>query len=630
MDARSQDLLGAAGPWIRGSRETGGWEAAADFTVEDANTVCELVHGNESLVVEKRRYLLSMLQGQDGRVKRVKRPEFMEELFLAESDVRGDELSCERVKIHVKRCFGLEQNVWNHHVVQDGEQLFKLQKEKDGSLSPESLKFVHNTINKLSLEALHSVACIVNQNRNSVEKTRPRMKKLVKNNLPAYLADLDNENNSYHQLSQILTNPSSYLSDCMSLATPVKPRLLSSLVQALGELDALPLQALVAMKRKLDGKSCSPRFELECQASTRQEIFKKVHRRCNKIISKLEEGCDLPTNLAKAMSVVNLCRKKELRCMDISLSEFFPFSRHVISLQNDVMNALWSLEKMRHDTLKLLHPMLCYGSKEKREHTKFRITVRKYLLECLFECDEGNLPEKALQVIAFFDRMSRHQHMLTEERKDVEVESVLNLSSNLRAIGCYDVAGDPINDQLMNSGSACISDDQLINLDHDDRSEDNDFVLRETNYFNFCPQQNIDEPCSSNSLHNTAVVSSRHSRDTEAAVSMMDSHLNKAVASVETASCSKDLHELCDETAVMAHKLIGQIIESSLRADTKEVDECTRGYLRGGSVSQGPQAPAVEDTQSADIMINAVKTLFPNLSESCFEKVRRILNGGEQ
>jgi hypothetical protein len=207
----------------------------------------------------------------------------------------------------------------------------------------------------------------------------------------------------------------------------------------------------------------------------------------------------------------------------------------------------------------------------------------------LFECDEGNLPEKALQVIAFFDRMSRHQHMLTEERREVEVESVLNLSSNLRAIGCYDVAGDPINDQLMNSGSACISDDQLINLDHDDRSEDNDFVLRETNYFNFCPQQNIDEPCSSNSLHNTAVVSSRHSRDTEAAVSMMDSHLNKAVASVETASCSKDLHELCDETAVMAHKLIGQIIESSLRADTKEVDECTRGYLRGGSVSQGPQ-----------------------------------------
>lgn len=483
----------------------------------------------------------------------------------------------------------MEQNGWNHHVVQDGVQLFKLQKEKDGSLSPESLKFVHHTISKLNLEALHSVACIVNQNRNSFEKTRPRMKKLVKNNLPVYLADLHNESNSYQQLSQILTNPSSYRSDCMSLATPVKPRLLSSLDRALGELDALPLQALVAMRRKLKGKSCSPRFELEYRAYTRQEIFEKVHRRCNKIISKLEEGCDLPMNLAKAMSVVNLWRKKELRCMDISLSEFFPFSRHVISLQNDVINALWSLEKMRHDTLKLLRPMLCYGSKEKKKHTSFSITVRKYLLECLFECDEGNLPEKALQVIAFFDRMSRHQHMLTEERKEVEVESVLNLSSNLRAAGCYDVSGDPISDQLMKSGSACIRDDELINLDHDDCSEDNDFVLTETNYFNFCPQQSIDEPCSSNSLHNTAVVSSRHSRDTEAAVSMMDSHLNKAVASVETASRSKDLHEICDETAVMAHKLIGQIIESSLRADTKEVDESTRSYLGSGSISQGPQ-----------------------------------------
>jgi len=184
--------------------------------------------------------------------------------------------------------------------------------------------------------------------------------------------------------------------------------------------------------------------------------------------------------------------------------------------------------------------MLCYGSKEKREHTKFRITVRKYLLECLFECDEGKLPEKALQVIAFFDRMS----MLTEERKEVEVESVLNLSSNLRAIGCYDVAGDPINDQLMNSGSACISDDQLINLDHDDRREDNDFVLT-TNYFNFCPQQNIDEPCSSNSLHNTAVVSSR---DTEAAVSMMDSAEKEKIAYCAAGSSQPDLdlgHQGC-------------------------------------------------------------------------------------
>jgi len=86
-DARSQHLLGAAGPWIRGSREMGGknhsppaaccfspnflilyiflffshltgWEVAQDFTVEDAKAVCELVHRDESLVVEKRRFFL--------------------------------------------------------------------------------------------------------------------------------------------------------------------------------------------------------------------------------------------------------------------------------------------------------------------------------------------------------------------------------------------------------------------------------------------------------------------------------------------------------------------------------------------------------------------------------------------
>jgi hypothetical protein len=35
-----------------------GWEVAQDFTVEDAKAVCELVHRDESLVVEKRRFFL--------------------------------------------------------------------------------------------------------------------------------------------------------------------------------------------------------------------------------------------------------------------------------------------------------------------------------------------------------------------------------------------------------------------------------------------------------------------------------------------------------------------------------------------------------------------------------------------
>ncbi|XP_062203237.1 uncharacterized protein LOC133905466 [Phragmites australis] len=671
MDPRSQHLFGGAGREIGGTPEMEGGRKAAvvDFSVTDAKVVCNLVRRNESVVRKKRRYLLSMSPGPDGHIKHVKRPKFMKEVYVAESYVRGDELSCERVRTHVERCFGLDRNGCNHHIVQDGIQLFNLQKEEDGSLTPNSLKIMHRTINKLSLEALHSVACIVTHNRISFEKTGPRMKNIIKDHLRAYLSRLDNED-SNSQLSQILTNLSSYQSDCVTIATPVTPRLLTSLNQALAGLKALPMQALVAMNRKLREESCPPRFGNEGRAATSWHIAEVIKKRCDKIISKLGEGIDLPKHLAKAMSVVNLCRKEDLRCMDISHSEFFPFSKQVISLQNDVLNALWSLEEMKHDKLKLLRPILHQSLKDKRKNRRFSIDVRHYLVECLFECDEGNLPDKALQVIAFFHRMSRNQAMPTEETKEAEIEAVLNLSSQLRAVTCYDAAGDPIDDLLMKSWSACPSDDHLINLDSEDCSKDNDFILTETNYFNFGSQQNVDEPCSSNSLPNAADMSGqyssgtiggahcvpkakdfesmfdtrgrcrgwsgyaagvRHFRDSEAAGSVTEPHLsnNVGASNVETTRCSKGRPEICDETAVDAHKLIGLVLENMLLPENK-ADELTGHCLGEGCISQGPQALVAEDNQSADIVINAVKSILPNLSKSCIEKVRRILNGGEQ
>ncbi|KAL6653246.1 hypothetical protein ACP70R_012171 [Stipagrostis hirtigluma subsp. patula] len=648
VDPRSQHLGGCEGPGIGHAPEMEGREASLmEFSVADAKRLCKLVRQNESLVEKKRRYLLSMSPGPDGCIKRVKRPKFMKEVYLDESFVRGDELSCERVRAYVDKCFGLDRNGCNHHIVRDGLQLFNLKKEEGGSLNPDSLKIVHSTISKLSLEALHSVAKIVTNDRISFEKTGPRMKNIVRDHLPAYLAHLDN-GDSKTQLYQILISPSSYQSSCISLATPVTPRLLSSLNQALVGLSAMPMQALVAMNRKLREESCPPIFGHEGRAATSRHIAKLIKKRCKMIISQLAEGSDLPKNLAKAMSVVNLCRKKELRRMDISHSEFFPFSKQAISLQNDVLNALWSLEKMKHDKLKLLRPILHQSLKDKKKGGRFSIAVRRYLLECLFECDEGNLPDEAQRVIAFFNLMSQHQQpIITEEAREAEVEGILNISSQLRAMICYDAAGDPIIDQLMKSGSACPTDDKLINLYSEDCSEDNDFVLTESNYLNLGSLQNVDEPCSSNSLPSAADMSGQyssgaiggrsrysagvgHSRGSEAAGCVMDPHLNVGDSNVEMTRCSKDLSEICDETAIMAHKLIGRVLENMLLAENKEVDELTRGYLAGGSVSEGRQALLSEDNKSADVFINAVESVLPNLSKSCIQKIRRILSGVEQ
>jgi len=221
------------------------------------------------------------------------------------------------------------------------------------------------------------------------------MEKIVKSHLPSYLASLD-QKDMVCQLFNIFRNPCSYRSGSVRLVTPVSPQLLSAINHALDELEGMPMQGLVAIDRKIRGKPCTPKFGLIARSSTRAHIIKMVRKRCNKILTELEEGNYLPKKLAKAMSAVNLYQKQKLRSVSISQSGFFPFAKETISLQNDILNALWSLTKIKHEKLKLLHPILDHDSKVERTH--LRAALRNYLSECLFGCDD-DLPDEALRAI---------------------------------------------------------------------------------------------------------------------------------------------------------------------------------------------------------------------------------------
>lgn len=71
----------------------------------------------------------------------------------------------------------------------------------------------------------------------------------------------------------------------------------------------------------------------------------------------------------------------------------------------------------------------------------------------------------------------------------------------------------------------------------------------------------------------------------------MKPHSKKVVGAnnVKATRCSEDPSVICDETASMAHKLVGQILINMLLAENNEVGELTGGYLGVGSISQGPQ-----------------------------------------
>jgi hypothetical protein len=502
-----------------------------------------------------------------------------------------------------------ESNGYTHHIVHDGLRLFDLQKKENEPFGPEYLGVIQSTIRKLTYETLQLVACIVTGKEFSFDKTRLAMEEIVESHLPSYLANMDRKD-----LFDIFKNPCSYLSGSVRLVTPISPQLLSAIHHALDGLDEMPMQHLVAMNRKIREKPLTPKFGFVARCSNRGHIIDIVRKRCNKILTKLDEGDDLPKNLAKAMSVANLYKKQKLRSVDISLSEFFPFAKETISLQNDILNALSSLSKLRHDKLKLLWPILDQDSKVERTHLK--ASLRNYLTECLFECDEGSLQDEALQAIAFINRTSgRQQVVLTEKRKEVEVDAVLNLSSHLQALAHCCV-------------EECSCGEELISLGNDSCNEDNDFILSGTNYFNLSSvQQQMQEPCCSSNIGTDVVRECcwsetvgetynvtraedsgprseemfrkscprtedsggiGHYSGNEDAGSGMGPYTKKSVdvSHLKESRCS-EINGICDETSLVAHKLIGQILDKWLLVN--EVDEPSRSDLGSGLVSQSPQ-----------------------------------------
>uniref|UniRef100_A0ACD5YSU0 Uncharacterized protein n=1 Tax=Avena sativa TaxID=4498 RepID=A0ACD5YSU0_AVESA len=399
--------------------------------------------------------------------------------------------------------------------------------------------------------------------------------------------------------------------------------------QALDRLDGIPDQALVAVNRKLIGKTCLLKFWHVPRSSSRRHLIEMVRRRCKLIIAQLEEGY-LPKNLAKALSVMNLYWKQKLRSMDISQLEFFPFSKETASLQNDVLNALWSLPNIKHDNLKLLRPILDPDSNN--QNMQFGAALRRYLMECLFECDEGDLPGEALRAIAFINRASRCRSVdLTEQRKYAEVDAVLNVSSQLRALAYYDTED-------------CSDDDWLMSLGSFNCTEDNDFILPETNYFHCNSEQNMDGPCSSNDTPKAAdtddCCSSEFTRATyhvpeaeHSDLKLEDLALVKTVDMdhLKTTMRSKDLSKICDGTSTDAHMLIEQILDKWLLTQNGEMEELTKHYLGEDFASEGPRDTrelmnAAEKNLKGDILVDAVERILPNSPRSCTERVKRLMS----
>lgn len=594
--------------------------------------------------------------------KRSKKPKFLTNMSLTESYIRSDEISFDAVRTNVERSFGSSRDTQEgHHVVQDYLQLFGLHKMESYSINPSNfLKMFSSIINDLNNDALCLVANIITYNKISFVKTRPRMKKIIKNYLPKVLAESNNKDwpTLLQQLSQIFRSPSSFREKHLTLATPVTSHLLSTIHRTLEGLDDMPFHDLIALNRKLRGVTVVPQFPPVLFACKRDLLLERVKKRCKKILFTLEEGVDLPKPLSKALSVMRLSLKQKTRCVDILTSEFFPFSPEIVDLQNDILRALWSLPKVKYDELKALQPLV--DPKAKVPRKTFRKALKKYLIECLFECDEIDVPDEVLGALAFINRRSRRRPLMcSKEMREEDTEVVLNVSSQLKQVAQYLLPDHSIDETSTSPYSE--------GLESDDNSESNDFELVGNNYCSNPGEredQHIHRSCTNDEGEATGdsrpvpysvsiATNGNYSHLSGAARGMIikepkleqDADINASWPcpeesihlhlqnSLQESESMREItvQEICDETSLISYRLIGHMLDKFLQIEGRDADAMTRYYLRGGSslpadsqVTEDALYTSNEDTSTA-ILIQSVEEILPSLPKSCIGRVKKLL-----
>ncbi|KAF3337874.1 hypothetical protein FCM35_KLT18461 [Carex littledalei] len=331
----------------------------------------------------------------------------------------------------------------------------------------------------LTNTALYSIACIVTRNNLKFKRTRPELIEVVKDHLTSYLSDAGREPDELCRLSKVFKNPNSYLQNNLQIVTPVTEHLLVSISKTLERLDELTIRELDAVFRRLSGAKVKPCFPpvIKTHCST-QDLLLKVKKLCNKYYSSLQEGQEMLKEFANGLTVVILSLYSRLGQTTIPINEFRPFPKEVMSTQMEILHALPSLPKLRKEEIETLIPLIDPTGMVPRN--SFRNTLKKYMIEYLFVCDEISVPKEVLRAVDLINKRPQVEpNLFSKENRDKEVEAVLNVSCYLNSVAA---------NLLLEKGSEGSVDVEVASEGYDEGkknwcSENNDFNFCGTDYF---------------------------------------------------------------------------------------------------------------------------------------------------
>ncbi|XP_058730059.1 uncharacterized protein LOC131602076 [Vicia villosa] len=415
----------------------------------------------------KRRWLLGLpITKRERKKLRENRNRYLPELL------RKDDMFYESVRTHVERAFGAHYIERENSIPQD---------DKDLNRIPNLNRLILSCLDSLTTKGLYRLAMIVSGDTAKCERTRGSLKKIIKSSLSS---DLRRERlETRRELFQLLNNPQHFRQRCELLPGSESQFYHAAAVKVLCGLEKLPSQTLIAMRRKLKGiKAPMPQLQPSKHGWGRGHLIKLVDKICREMLLKLDEGNELQKPLAKAMSVADLSLKLMFGFGSMFLEELYQFSPEVKSLQSDILNAIWSVEKKEVVSLKVLRDLqLLIEPNATITNKSLRTAFVNLLTEFLFECsDMDSTPKSLLQILDVINKCSnKSTDDVTVQKKHIEeeVDCILSVSAQTNQI-IQDLLPDcdfdqDFTDAYMEQSEESDDSESDCDSDKDDDDDDN-------------------------------------------------------------------------------------------------------------------------------------------------------------
>lgn len=580
----------------------------------------------EKQLKRKRRWLMG-LPSSAAEQKQLREPELLESRSLPETFLRKDDVFYETIKTSVDAAFGAYSVAREQDFAsQDSMQVLDM-------LNITRLLISH--LDDFTNKGLYLLAKIFTGGSAKFEKTRKKMKKVVRESLPRIPK---NKNHNHYQiefltkLSQVLNNPHNFRENCVTSLAP------ADVVKVLNKLQDFKFQTLVAMDRKLQG-GLAGILQLLRKRSDRncKRMIKKVSKSCQKMLSELGNRDQLQEPLVKAMEVAGL---------SLNLPTGFQ-NQDVTELQYEIAKAIWlTREKAKIHELRNLQHLL--DPKADISNNGLRPAIERMLFEFLFECsDMDTIPKSLRDAVETINKDSQSipHECFPKEKIEEEVECILTVSAQTKQlvfdlIPDYDFEQD-FTDAYMED-LAESDDDELCQLELNNsqgsslHSSDLDDLVE--GFGESKPIDSLSPTSTTKGNDSSPILTPNKGQEFEYDTGADSSDLTDIFSSVF--SCKQGtsrnqylaIQEVCDETSMVAYNLIGHIMEGFSQREGLGLDH--ELYLRGGkSIPEDSQGLKEKQTsleaevdEDGLIIIRAVEELVPSFSKSGIERVKKLLS----